>query len=203
MVWVLCSTKEEITMDYEFVEKKLNVHDHLQSMEYQQILEVQRKETLPFAVAAYNVVGDLNTSNIVRSAVVFGAQKFIYICSKRKFDRRGCVGAQNYIDIEHYNDSIKAIEAIMENYTPVFIEQGGEDIACADFYGWAKPPCLIFGSESDGLPGVYLSIAKNHNLPVYSICQIGVIRSLNVASAAAIAMWKVAMDLRPVPRSTL
>lgn len=179
-----------------------NVHDYLQNMTVEQLQEVQRKEALPYAVAAINVAGDLNISNMLRSAVVFGASKFILV-GKKRFDRRGCVGAQNYIEIEHHEDTLQALKEIMIHYQPVFIEQNGEDIACKDFYGWHKNPCLIFGSESSGLPEQYLEIAKAENIPVVSIAQIGIIRSLNVASASAIAMWKVAMDLRTMPRSTL
>jgi tRNA G18 (ribose-2'-O)-methylase SpoU len=189
-------------MNYDWIENMYNVHDHLQHMEYEQILEVQRKETLPFAVAAFNLAGDLNISNMVRSAAVFGAQKF-YLIGKKRFDRRGCVGAQNYIDIEHYEDQIKALKFLTEEYDPYFVEQGGEDIATVDFYGHQKPICLIFGSEADGISEVVMAYGAGFRIPVISIDQVGVLRSLNVASAAAIAMWKVAMDLRPVPRSTL
>jgi tRNA G18 (ribose-2'-O)-methylase SpoU len=189
-------------MNYDWIEFMYNVHDHLQHMEYEEILEVQRKETLPFAVAAFNLAGDLNISNMVRSAAVFGAQKF-YLIGKKRFDRRGCVGAQNYIDIEHYEDQIKALKFLTEEYDPYFVEQGGEDIATVDFYGHQKPICLIFGSEADGISEVVMAYGAGFRIPVISIDQVGVLRSLNVASAAAIAMWKVAMDLRPVPRSTL
>lgn len=179
-----------------------NVHDELQQLSVDDIKKVQEKNALPFAVAAYNVAGDLNLSNMVRSAVVFGASSF-HIIGKRRFDRRGCVGAQNYIELVHHEDDLAGLRHLMDNYSVVFIEQGGEDISCADFYGWDKPICLVFGSESIGLPTIYLEIAAAYDIPIYAIDQIGVIRSLNVASAAAIAMWKVAMDLRPVPKSTL
>jgi tRNA G18 (ribose-2'-O)-methylase SpoU len=180
---------------------RFNVHDWLQGLTLDKIKDTQKKETLPYAVAALNVQGDLNLSNMIRSAVVFGAEKF-YIIGKQRFDRRGCVGAQNYIEFVQLSEDT-ALEFLMENYMPALIEQGGSDLACANFYGWRKKPCLIFGSESRGLPETYLKTAAEKYLPTYSIDQIGVIRSLNVGSAAAIAMWKVAMDLRVVPRSTL
>jgi tRNA G18 (ribose-2'-O)-methylase SpoU len=172
-----------------------NVHDYLQTMTVDQLQEVQRKESLPFAVAAVNLSGDLNISNMLRSAVVFGASKFIII-GKRRFDRRGCVGAQNYIELVHYDDDFKALEYMLDVFQPVFIEQGGEDLMCQDFYGWNRNPCLIFGSESYGLPKHYFEIGEKEKIPTVSIDQVGIIRSLNVASAAAITMWKVAMDLR-------
>lgn len=180
----------------------LNVHDFLQDKDVEEIQKVQKNESLPFVVAALNINGDLNLSNILRSAVVFGASRF-YVLGRRRFDRRGCVGAQNYIGIEHIEDENEALEHLYTSYIPVMVEQGGQDITTANFYGWHRPPCLIFGSESVGLPQSYIDFANNNRLPIYSIAQIGVIRSLNVASAAAIAIWKTAMDLRPIPTSTL
>lgn len=179
---------------------KFNVYDEFKSLTLDDVKAIQKAESLPYAVAAVNLTGDLNISNMVRSAAVFGAKEFIII-GKRRFDRRGCVGAQNYIEIKHHEDTLNALDVIMENYEPVFIEQGGEDLYCQDFYYWAKPPCLIFGSESKGLPREYLDLAPHYKIPIISIAQVGVLRSLNVAAAAAIAMWKVAMDLRPMPRS--
>lgn len=177
-----------------------NVHDELQKLSVEEIQAVQRRESLPFSVAAYNVAGDLNLSNMVRSAVAFGASKF-YIIGKRRFDRRGCVGAQNYIELVHIEDPFEALFYLNQNYDASFVEQGGLDITCADFYN--KNPCLIFGSESAGFPEDFLQTGAFWGMPTYSIAQIGVIRSLNVATAAGIAMFKVAMDLRTCPRSTL
>lgn len=176
-----------------------NVHSYLQHLSVPELQDTQKKYSLPYSVAAVHITGDLNISNMIRSAVVFGAKEFIII-GKKRFDRRGCVGAQNYIDIVYYEDQTEALQLIMESYQPVFIEQGGEDICSVDFYGSTKNPCLIFGSESEGLPKEYLEYAKTSAIPVVSIDQIGILRSLNVATAAGIAMWKVAMDLR-MPRS--
>lgn len=181
---------------------KFNIIDEFKNLSLDDVKAIQKAESLPFAVAAVNVAGDLNISNILRSAVVFGAKEFILV-GKKRFDRRGCVGAQNYIQINQQEDSLEALNYMMENYQPVFIEQGGEDLYCKEFYNWHKSPCLVFGSESEGLPSLYLDLASHHNIPIVSIAQIGVLRSLNVASAAAITMWKVAMDLRPIPRSVL
>ncbi len=177
----------------------LNVHSYLQHLSVPELQETQKRYSLPYVVAAVHLTGDLNISNMIRSAVVFGASKFILV-GKKRFDRRGCVGSQNYIEIEHYGDEKEALHYMMSSYQPVFIEQGGEDICAQTFYGWDKKPCLIFGSESEGLPASYMEYAKTYAIPLVSIDQIGIIRSLNVATAAGIAMFKVAMDLR-TPRS--
>jgi tRNA G18 (ribose-2'-O)-methylase SpoU len=49
-------------------------------------------------------------------------------------------------------------------------------------------PCLVFGSESKGIPQ---EIVNDSRAEVVAIPQVGVIRSYNVSAAAAIAMWEL------------
>ena len=83
--------------------------DEFKNMTLDQIQAIQKRESLPFAVAALNLTGGLNLGSIIRSAVIFGAEKF-FIVGKRRYDRRSTVGAQNYIDIEHINCDVDTTE---------------------------------------------------------------------------------------------
>ena len=180
-----------------------NVADEFKNMNLEEIRAIQKIESLPFAVGALNLTGGLNLGSIIRSAVIFGAEKF-YIIGKRRYDRRSTVGAQNYIDIEYIEEDVSGIEGqkrildkIGEDYNPIFIEQGGTDISIQNFYHWNKC-CFIFGEEGTGIPTSMIELSNQYNDKdrVLSIDQIGVLRSLNVSAAAAIVMYKVAMDLR-------
>jgi tRNA G18 (ribose-2'-O)-methylase SpoU len=179
-----------------------NVADEFKNMTLDEIKAIQKRESLPFAVGALNLTGGLNLGSIIRSAVIFGAQKF-YIIGKKRYDRRSTVGAQNYIDIEFIEEDVnedqgqrRILDKICEDYSPAFIEQGGSDIMAEDFKHW-NPHCFIFGEEGTGIPDGFFHLTLDHNIGCkLSIDQIGVLRSLNVAAAAAIVMHKVAMDLR-------
>jgi len=180
-----------------------NVSDEFKNMNLEEIRAIQKIESLPFAVGALNLTGGLNLGSIIRSAVIFGAEKF-YIIGKRRYDRRSTVGAQNYIDIEYIEEDVSGIEGqkrildkIGEDYNPIFIEQGGTDISIQNFNHWNKC-CFIFGEEGTGIPTSMIELSNQYNDKdrVLSIDQIGVLRSLNVSAAAAIVMYKVAMDLR-------
>lgn len=179
-----------------------NVSDHFKDMSLDDIRAIQKRESLPFSVAAINLTGGLNLGNMIRSAVIFGAQKF-YIIGKKRYDRRSTVGAHNYIDIEYIEKDINyvsdqkdIVDIIYSSYEPMFIEQGGMDISTETFYPW-NPCCFLFGEEGTGIPQDFISLCLENEIgSILSIDQIGVLRSLNVSSAASIVMHKVAMDLR-------
>jgi tRNA G18 (ribose-2'-O)-methylase SpoU len=154
-----------------------NVKDCFKNYTLNQLQQYVKENTRPFGVGIFNLKGSLNTGNIIRTAAAFSAADF-FIIGNRQFDRRSLVGAGNYINVvymEEYN--IDIINSL--GYYPVFIEQGGKDINT--FIPKGKP-LLIFGNEATGIPEKYLT--EEH----YSITQTGVIRSLNVSSAAAIAI---------------
>jgi tRNA G18 (ribose-2'-O)-methylase SpoU len=179
--------------------KMYNVHDHLKSLTVPELQSVSKKDNLPFGVCLFNIQYDMNFGNIIRSACIMGAERVV-VMGKRKIDRRSCVGSQNYIDIvkadglvEDTIDMNVFVDTMEKfNYYPVFMETGCKPITKFEDTHEYKYPCLVFGSESDGIHPDFLSLPESKS---YSIPQRGVIRSLNVASAAAIAMWEVSKHL--------
>jgi hypothetical protein len=140
------------------------------------------------------------------------------IIGRKKYDRRSCVGAQNYARIERYRDlpydnpdELKKFFS-SRGYYPVFIEQGGQTIPCYDFSEIAKnimlskystevsdnqhnlKPCFIMGSESSGIPKKFMEIFDNKH--IYSIVQPGILRSLNVASAFSIIIAELFHNMK-------
>lgn len=174
-----------------------NVADAFKHLSLDELKTVAESRRLPFAVALANISGDLNTGVIIRTACVLGAEK-VFIFGRRKYDRRSTVGAHHYIDIQHHDctttddvfDWDTALHTIRVNgYTPVLIEQQGQPLYQLDI-SFYHPLCLVFGAEDCGIPEFVC--AKE---AVYTIPQPGVLRSLNVSTAAGIAMWHVMLGL--------
>jgi tRNA G18 (ribose-2'-O)-methylase SpoU len=170
-------------------QNSFNVRDDLKSLSVEEIRENQPKHN--FSICCGNITGDMNLSNIIRSAVIFGADK-VYIIGRKKFDRRGMVGANNYIDIEFVGGLVdeltldwKAglIKIQNDGYDPVFVETGGKSM---DSSILGKKPCFIFGNEGMGIPSEIID--EYSHLDLVTIPMYGVMRSLNVASCAAIVM---------------
>jgi len=171
-----------------------NIRDDLKPLTLDQVKSIQRAASLPFAVAALNLCGNLNLGMMIRSAVLFGAEKF-YIVGRKRYDKRSTVGAHNYIDLcfvecDPETESHVCLNTLQKDYNVSLIEHGGNDINYVDFGSYVKS-CFVFGTESHGIPKAFL----NCGLDRFSIHQIGVLRSFNVSAAAAIVMHKVSTDL--------
>jgi tRNA G18 (ribose-2'-O)-methylase SpoU len=159
-----------------------NVQDRFKSFTLEEVQTYAKQSSLPFGVACFNVKGSLNTGTIIRTACCFSAAD-VFIIGPQRFDRRSLVGSNNYISIAPLDD-INQLSSF--GYYPVYIEQGGKDLSTFTISSSLKP-CLVFGSESSGIPQTLLENAEH-----YSITQFGVLRSLNVSAAAAIAINHVA-----------
>lgn len=175
-----------------------NIFDELKSLTFEEVIKIQKDVQLPFAVAVMNVNSDLNLGILLRTAVCFAAERF-FIFGKRRYDKRTTVGAHNYIDVQHIpyeiDDPFEVLTKVNERgYTPFAIEQGGDNIYDKYFTSSDKP-CLLLGSEHGGIPPKLLSQCQ-----ILSIPQFGVLRSLNVGAAGAIAISRCALDLNTINR---
>lgn len=177
-----------------------NVLDQYKCFSIQELQQITKQKTFPFWVMTLNVLGDLNVSTVIRSAHLFGAEKCI-IFGRRKIDNRGLVGAANYTPVEkvlavddNLNLQLNVFIDYMKNnkLVPIFIEHGGEN--CFEF-SWKyhieerilsskHKPCLILGTEKDGIPLSFIEEGKKHlNGLIVSIPQRGVLRSHNLSMA--------------------
>jgi len=167
-----------------------NVLETFKNMSVDEIKLHQPK--MGFAFCAINILGDTNLGMLLRSAVLFGADKF-FIAGRKRYDKRTTVGAENYIDIENipsYN-----IETDFTDYDLIFntIRQQGYSVVCCENGGnninnfkCDTKPCFIVGSEGYGIPKEVLNKAD----AFVQIEQFGVMRSFNVAVAGSIIMYE-------------
>jgi tRNA G18 (ribose-2'-O)-methylase SpoU len=81
-------------------------------------------------------------------------------------------------------------------YSPVFMENSGQDINDFNFSAMAtgKKPCLVFGNEGYGIPDSFIGRDA-----CVKIKQLGVMRSLNVSAACAIACHVCSTQLFNMP----
>jgi len=186
-------------------ERELNVRDEFKHLSHEEHLELHDDSRLPYAIACINLTGDLNVGSIIRSAAMLGCET-VFIYGKKKFDKRGLVGAHNYQRIEYitidlpdelgdfppdinYEILVQTLDGM--GYTPFGLETGGARIDQMAFTEIVSP-CIVVGNENMGLPD-YLRT----RLPLVSIPQSGIMRSLNVGVAAAIAMAEIQSQYLP------
>ncbi len=187
--------KMKKTMINDTINNYWNVRDDLKKLPKGEIQEIAKEATLPFAVLALNVTGELNIGMMMRTACLMGAELFI-IYGHPKIDGRSTVGAHNWLNIKIVDaripnsidlDYSKLDPTLSElGYQPIFFDTGGISINNFDMKSFSvnDKPCLIFGNEGLGIPK---EVIQDHT--VVTIPQRGVLRSLNVSNAASIAIF--------------
>src|SRR5690606_21352175 len=121
---------------------------------------------------------------MVRNSNVFGANH-VYYYGKRKYDRRGTVGAHHYVDLTFVEDFSDVI-TLKNEYVFVALENNVDyPIENMVTFDWPKNSLMIFGEEGTGLSKELLDICDHY----VSIPQFGSVRSLNCGTASGIAMY--------------
>ncbi len=148
-------------------------------------LDLSRSE---LQIAIENLAHDLNIGSIVRTGNAFNVSG-VHIVGRRRWNRRGAMVTDRYLDIHHHPEPRELTEWARENdYTLVAVDntEGSVPIETAEL---PKRCLLVFGQESTGISE---ELAAQCDQAVY-IPQYGSTRSMNVAAAAAIAqhMWIV------------
>lgn len=178
-----------------------NVTDQFKGWETELIRDELDTRRAPYITAIENVNGDFNKACIIRSHNVFLGQE-VWIIGRKGWDTRGAVGAQHYEWIHHFPNWHEALEHYFTNILEFPVEyEGWEPMATNPYrwvaveqderavplnsYEWQPKTVMIFGEEGRGLSQLALSICDD----VVYIPQQGSIRSLNVATAAGIAMY--------------
>jgi tRNA G18 (ribose-2'-O)-methylase SpoU len=162
-----------------------NVIDEFKSIPDEEIKEKLVERSNGFAVLMTHVEGDFNIGTVIRSANFHGAMEFFYY-GKKKMDRRGCVGVYKYTPVnylEGYDDLLK----LKERYTFVGFENNVPGTVPLYEFDWnlSKPPCVVVGEECNGIHEEVMKLCD----VLVEIPNYGSIRSLNVGTAASIAMY--------------
>jgi tRNA G18 (ribose-2'-O)-methylase SpoU len=123
--------------------------------------------------------------SIVRTANGFGVRR-VHIIGRKQWNKRGAMATDKYLHVE-YHDSVESFGHAMNEKGRILIVVDNVSGA-SDITHKKLPPTsvLVFGSEGSGVSEKLLAIADT----IVAIHQTGSTRSLNVAAAAAIAMYE-------------
>lgn len=175
--------------------KQFNVKDQLKELPVETIKLWQQNKSIPFSVAVYNNVRDFNLASIIRNASAF-ALKEINIIGWKKYDKRGAVGAYNYVKINHFKD-FESFAKYVKPYNIVSLElpehyPNVPDEAFIELndFEWRPGYCILIGEEGAGIPEQDL----RNGFHRIKITIPGSMRSLNAATAAGIAMYSMSMS---------
>jgi tRNA G18 (ribose-2'-O)-methylase SpoU len=152
-------------------------------------------------VAIENIEHDLNIGSIVRTANAFNVGG-VHIVGRRRWNRRGAMVTDAYLPITHHPDVSHLAAWARDRALPLLAVDVVPAAVPIEAYPMPEACVLIFGQEGPGVSPDGLACAD----AVLSITQHGSTRSINVAAAAAIAMyaWQVRRGVSQAPgRGTL
>lgn len=168
------------------MEDTRNLIDEFKGMENEQIFDELNKKRNTLEVAIENVEHDFNVGTIVRSANSFNVAK-VHVIGKKKYNRRGAMCTDKYLEIVHWNDLSDFVKDQKERGREmVAIENNTERALPLSKKKFEKATTLIFGSEGNGLTKELIDEAQD----VREIESFGSTRSVNVGVAAGIAMYE-------------
>lgn len=163
-----------------------NVRDEFKGKSNADILTVLDSIRRPLVLCLSNEVRDMNLSSCIRSANSFNIDHIV-MAGRKRYDRRGTVGAHHYIDVVHKLDRESTIQDYhYHGYRIVALEHDDSfEMTEISEYEWDSKTLLIVGEEGRSIPADILELADD----IVYIPMMGTVRSLNLASAVSIALY--------------
>lgn len=165
--------------------KPNNIGDDFYNMTTEQIRAELATGRSPMVNICMNLTSDFNKSSVIRANNAFLGREVI-IVGKRRFDRRGTVGAHHYETVKHSETLEPVIKALHDEGYTVFAVDNTAEFSPKAVYDVELPAktAFLYGEEQAGLSRESIELCDDM---VY-IPQYGSVRSLNVAQAAAAMM---------------
>ena len=135
-------------------------------------------------IALENTERDFNAGTIVRSANAFGVRRVIFI-GRRQWNKRGAMMTDKYLHVEYISTTAEFINKMRdENWIIIAVDNidGSQNLSTVKL---PKHAVMVFGQEG---PGISAELAAAADM-IVAIEQFGSTRSINVGSAAAVAMY--------------
>lgn len=181
---------EDSRLDPELLEHgdRRNVIDRYRYWTVEAIVADLETRRHPLRIAIQNWEHDFNIGSIVRTANAFNVAG-VHIIGKRRWNRRGAMVTDRYLDVSHHPSVTDFAEQIRSDGCVII---GVDNLAGAvplDRSELPQQTCLVFGSEGPGLTDELVAVCEQ----LVAITQYGSTRSLNAGAAAAIAMYHWAL----------
>lgn len=162
-----------------------NVTDEFKGWSEADIIAELDRRGVTLQIAIENLERDFNMGSIVRTANAFGVRT-VHVIGRRQWNKRGAMATDRYLHVQYHEtvgDFTKAMK--QAKYRIVAIENTNEaaDVTNTEL---TNKTVMVFGSEGAGISPELISVADD----IAMIRQQGSTRSLNVAAAAAIAMYE-------------
>jgi tRNA G18 (ribose-2'-O)-methylase SpoU len=163
-----------------------NLMDEFKGMSNERVKAELNARRNDFEIAIENVEHDFNIGTIVRNANAFNVS-ILHIVGRRKYNRRGAMCTDKYLEIKHWADTKEFFADQKERDREVIaIENNVKGALPLSGKRFLKKTTMIFGSEGQGLSEEIMSRSDE----IRYIESFGSTRSVNVGVASGIAMYE-------------
>jgi len=142
-----------------------------------------------------NLRSAFNVGSIFRSSDGAGSVEKIYLCGitspidNPKLEKTA-LGSLEFINSEHYDTTLDAIEELKEQNVPIYSVELTDDSENFQEIEYPDEFALVFGHEKKGIDEEILDISDK----IISLPMRGKKKSLNVANTASIILYEVTRD---------
>ena len=142
-----------------------------------------------------NLRSAFNVGSIFRSSDGAGGVEKIYLCGitspldNPKLEKTA-LGSLEFINSEHYDTTLDAIEELKEQNIPIYSVELTDDSENFQEIEYPDELALVFGHEKKGIDKEILDISDK----IISLPMRGKKKSLNVANTASIILYEVTRD---------
>lgn len=184
-----------------------NVSDEFKHMSTEMIRMSMQSRRVPAVNVATNLTHDFNKASIVRANEAFAFKEIVFINrvneqnpdipeGVKHYNRRGTVGMHNYANMRHTVDWKGLFDEYRREGYTIFAVDNTPEFNPQVVYNVVFPEksVFVYGEETLGLSQEMVAACD----AVVYIPQFGVVRSLNVAQAAAVIMYEYSRQHKPV-----
>lgn len=161
-----------------------NVTDEFKGLSESEIVQILDERSHDLAIALENTQRDFSMGTIVRSANAFGV-RHIYVIGRKQWNKRGAMMTDKYLHLHYYQTTNEFLDEMTQQGRAVVAIDNIEGSQPLHEVKLPKHVVLVFGQEG---PGVSEELQRGADSMV-AIEQLGSTRSLNVATAATVAMY--------------
>ncbi len=161
-----------------------NVIDEFKGVSEDEIIKTLDDSSHDLVIALENTEREFSMGTIIRSANAFGVRN-VYIIGRKQWNKRGAMMTDKYLHVHYF--------AQLNEFISEMRREGRSIVAVDNIAGSVplghtrlpKKAVLVFGQEG---PGVSSELSASADM-IIAIEQFGSTRSLNVATAATVAMY--------------
>ena len=142
------------------------------------------------AVVLENVFDPHNISAVMRSCDAVGIQDIYVLNTKipkhKKWGRRSSSSAAKWLSIHEFENTGECFSVLRNGFEKIYTTHLSADAVSLYDIRFTEKIALVFGNEHDGVSEESRTLADGN----FIIPQVGMIRSLNISVACAVAIYE-------------